>query len=157
MEKRMAVAKSNLAVEKDKFGVDVEIKYCQLLGGTPNMTFFLSQFLKLIQNGHAHPHMAGNNRSKAVYATIDNRIVGQITFDILDDYAKTTWIVLSSVDEEFRGRGIYTMLHKHLETLMLELGSRKLASHVHIDNTVRQASARKVGLKPVYYRMEKDL
>lgn len=153
----MAVAKSNLAVEKDKFGVDVEIRYCQMIGGTPNLTFFLSQFLRLIESGHAHPHMTGSNRSKAVYATIDDRIVGQITFEILDDYSKTTWITLSSVDEEFRGRGIYTMLHKHLETLMIELGSRKLASHVHVDNTVRQASARKAGMKPVYYRMEKDL
>jgi RimJ/RimL family protein N-acetyltransferase len=157
METRMAVAKSNLAVEKDKFGVDVEIHYCQMIGGTPNLTFFLSQFVKLIENGHAHPHIAGTNRSKAVYATINNKIVGQITFEILDDYSKTTWITLSSVDEEFRGRGIYTMLHKNLESLMLELGSRKLASHVHLDNQVRLSSARKAGMKPVYYRMEKDL
>lgn len=153
----MAVAKSNLAIEKDKLGVDVEINYCQMLGGTQNLVFFLTQYTKLIQNGHAHPQMVGSNRSKAVYATIDSRIVGQITFEILDDYSKTTWITLSAVDEEFRGRGIYSLLHKHLEALMLELGSRKLASQVHVDNTGRQASAKKAGMKPVYYRMEKDI
>lgn len=153
----MATIKSVLATEKDKLGIDVELRYCASIGNTPNMTFFLAQFLKLIERGYTHPHIAGNNRCRAVYATINDQIVGQITFEILDDYAKTTWITLSSVDENFRGRGIYTLLHNQLEKIMLELGSRKIASHVHINNKERQASCLKVGMKPVYYRMEKDL
>jgi RimJ/RimL family protein N-acetyltransferase len=151
------MADLDLKTEKDKTGVDVEIKYCPLIGGTPVMTFFLSQFVKLLESGHTHPHIPGNNRGKAIYATIDGQIVGHIVFEILDDYSKTTWITLSAVDANFRGRGIYDMMHKQLEEYMPKLGSRKISSFVHVDNTARQASCQKVGMKPVYYRMEKDI
>ena len=157
MEKKMAVVKTELGKEKDKVGIDVEVMYSPSIGGTANMTFFLKHFVNLIEREYSHPHMAGSNRSKAVYAVVDNKIVGQITFEILDDFSKTTWIVLSAVDDAYRKRGIYTILHKYLETMMLELGSRKLASHVHVDNKERQASCIKVGMKPVYYRMEKEV
>ncbi len=151
------MADSLLATEKDKLGIDVEIKFCPILGGSPSMTFFLTHFVKLLESGHTHPHVNGGNRCKAVYASINDKIVGQITFEILDDYSKTTWINLSAIDPEYRRRGIYNLLHKHLESMMLQLGSRKLASNVHVDNTARQASCQKVGMKPVYYRMEKEI
>lgn len=151
------MADSLLATEKDKLGIDVEVRYCPILGGTPSMTFFLTNFVKLIEDGHTHPHMTSGNKGKAVYASINGKIVGQITFEILDDFAKTTWINLSAIDPEYRRRGIYNILHKHLETLMLQLGSRKLASMVHVDNKARQASCQKIGMKPVYYRMEKEI
>ncbi len=151
------MADSNLGTEKDKLGTDVTLWYCPVLGGTPSAHFFLAQFVNLMDRGYSHSHVAGNNRCKAVYATINDRIVGQITFELLDDYAKTTWITLSAVDEEFRGRGIYTLLHRHLEAMMIQLGSRKIASLVHVNNKERQASCQKVGMKPIYYRMEKEL
>lgn len=151
------MADSKLAVVKDKTGTEVTVMYCPVVGGTKCMTFFLQQFVKLIENGYAHPHITGNNKLKAIYATIDGKIVGQITFDVQDDYAKTTWINLSSVDENYRSRGIYNILHRHLEEFMPQFGSRKLASFVHVDNLTRQASCNRVGMKPVYYRMEKDI
>ena len=153
----MATIKSVLGTERDKLGVNVDIFYCPSIGGTPNMTFFLQNFVKLIERGYAHPHMAGSNKSKAVYAMIGDKIVGQITFEILEDYSKTTWIVLSAVDEAYRQRGIYGMMHQYLEGVMLELGSRKIGSHVHVTNKERLSSCTKVGMKPLYYRMEKDI
>lgn len=155
MEKRMA--DTDLAVEKDKAGIDLTIRYCPIVGGTECMSFFLKHFVKLLESGFTHPHVPAHNRCKAIYAIDNGKVVGQITFEVQDDYCKTTWIYLSAVDEAYRGRGIYNILHKHLEEFMPQLGSRKIASFVHVDNLVRQASCKRVGMKPAYFRMEKDI
>jgi GNAT superfamily N-acetyltransferase len=146
-----------LGSEKDKLGITVDIHYCPVLGGTDNLTYFLKSFVKLIEQGYSHPHFPSTNKSKAIYATINGQIVGQLTFDILDDYSKTTWIILTTVDENYRKRGIYSLLHKYLYRTILKLGSRKVASHVHINNKEIQASQRKLGYKQVYIRTEKDI
>lgn len=151
------MADTKITTEKDKAGIDVTVYYCPTIGGTPCMTFFLQHFVKLLENGFTHPHAPAHNRCKAIYATINDKIVGQITFEVQDDYCKTTWINLSAVDDELRGRGIYNILHRQLEEFMPQLGSRKIASFVHVDNLIRQASCKRVGMKPVYYRMEKDI
>jgi ribosomal protein S18 acetylase RimI-like enzyme len=148
---------SDLGTFKDKAGIDLKIKYCAAIGGTECMTFYLNQFVKLLASGFTHPHIPGHNKCKSLYATDNGKIVGQIVFEVQEDYCKTTWIYLSSVDENYRNRGIYNMLHKNLEQLMPQLGSRKVASFVHVDNLVRQASCKKVGMKPVYYKMEKEI
>jgi GNAT superfamily N-acetyltransferase len=146
-----------LGTEKDKVGIPVEIFYCSTIGGTDNLTYFLKNFVKLLESGYTHPHIPGGNRSKAIYAVINGKIVGQLTFELMDDFSKTTWIILTTVDEEYRNRGIYSMLHKYLYKIMYKLGSRKVASHVHIDNKEIQASQRKMGFKQVYIRSEKEL
>ena len=64
---------------------------------------------------------------------------------------------MSAVDKDYRKRGIYTILHRYLEVVMPELGSKKIGSHVHINNNERYASCLKVGMQPIYYRMEKVL
>jgi Acetyltransferase (GNAT) family len=155
LEARMA--DSELGIETDKAGVSLKIKYCPIIGGTDCMTFYLRNFIQLVDSGFAGPSLNGHNRCRAVYATLNDQIVGQITFEILDDFSKTTWIRLSAVDENFRKRGIYDILHKYLEQLMPQLGSRKLASYVHVNNLVRQASCKKVGMSPIYIRMEKSI
>lgn len=146
-----------LGIEKDKVGIQVEIKYCPVLGGTENLTYFLKNFVNLLEKGHTQPHIMGGNRSKAIYAVADGKIVGQLTFEITDDFSKTTWIILTTVDEQYRRRGIYSMLHKYLYKIMYKLGSHKVASHVHIDNKVIQASQIKMGFKQVYIRTEKEI
>lgn len=146
-----------LGTEKDKLGISVELHYCPVLGGTDNLIYFMKNFVKLVEQGYSHPHIPGSNKSKAIYATINGEIVGQLTFDVLDDYSKTTWIILTTVNENCRNRGIYSMLHKYLYRTMLKIGSRKVASHVHIDNKEIQASQRKLGYKQVYIRTEKEI
>jgi GNAT superfamily N-acetyltransferase len=155
MEERME--ESNLVIEKDKTGVEVEIRYCPRIGDTPNMIFFLNHFVKMIENGYVHSHFIGNNKNRAIYAVVNNQIVGQITFDLLEDYSKTTWINLSVVDEAFRKRGIYKMMHQQLEAMMLKLGSRKMAGHVHVTNTDALGPCKRMGLKEFYYRIEKEI
>ena len=148
---------SKLETEKDTAGVDVEIYYCPRIGDTPCALFFLSNVVSMIEEGHNLSHLVGNNRCKAVYAKSHNKIVGQITFDTLDDYSKTTWIHSAAVLKDYRQRGIYKMMHRQLEYLMPQLGSRKVAAHVHITNGVGMSGVQRVGLEPVYIRVEKNI
>ena len=142
----------------DKQGSTVTIKSASSIQDTPIVSFFMRNFSALIDRGWSHPvapiiHI----NTKAFYAEIDGKIVGHIVYNILEDAYKTAWIVFSCVDEEYRGRGIYSILHEHFEGFVKESGSRKIASYVHVDNLPRQASCASVGMRPFYYRMEKPL
>jgi len=132
------------------------IKHSDILGMCEAVPFFLKQYAELIENGHAHPYCTWSNSNRCVYATIDNKVVGCIVYD----YSKITrmiWIILSAVDDKFRKIGIYTQMHAELERQAKKLDAKKIASHVHVDNTVRQASCKKIGLKPEFIRMVKHL
>ena len=153
----MATTDIVLGKELDHKDSTVTIKYCAGMGGGPLIPFFLKNFAKLIEDGHYHHNLVGNNRSKAIYAEVDGIVVGHIVFEMLDDVSKTAWITLSAVDEKYRKRGIYTLLHKYFEIQIKSMNAKKIASYVHVNNIVRQHSCVKVGMKPVYYRMEKDL
>ena len=146
-----------LAREIDKTGAEVVIKSVLNIGGSPVVPFFLRHYADLIDNGHALSYITGTNNSRAVYAEIDGVMAGHIVYDIQPDIPKTAWIVFSCIEPGFRQRGIYSMLHRHFEELVLAGGSKKIASFVHVTNTVRQASCESVGMKPVFYRMEKEI
>lgn len=151
------MTESVIATEKDKTGATVTIKWAKKIGGTAVTPFFLRNYAELIENGHSASFMFGTNNSKAVYAVIDNKVVGAIVYDTQEDAFKTAWIVLSCIDNNYRRRGIYMMLHKHFENVVKNEGSKRLASHVHVDNVIRQASCEVVGMKPDFLRMEKTL
>jgi GNAT superfamily N-acetyltransferase len=147
----------SLGVGKDKTGAEVEIKHTSAIGFTPVLPFFMKQFVALIEKGWAHYSLTANNDSRAIYAEIDGRVVGNIVYKILDDQTKTAWIILSAVDDDYRQRGIYNLMYRQFEPMVKKLGCKKIASHVHVDNKPRQASCASTGLKPFHYRMEKDL
>lgn len=146
-----------LKIEKDRMGADVTIKFAPMLAGSAVIPFFMKNFAKLMEDGFSHFHFAGHNRSKAVYVEINGKVVGHIVFEMHDDAFKTAWITLSAIDPEYKRRGLYTLMHAHFEEQIKKLGAKKIASHVHVNNLARQASCAKVGMIPVYYRMEKDL
>ena len=146
-----------LGQELNKHNQTVVIKLADAIGGTPVLPFFLKNFAALIEQGYAHPLMAGANASKAVYVEIDNKVVAHIVFDILKDVYNTAWIIFSCVDQNYRNLGIYKIMHKHFEIEAKKLGSTKIASHVHVNNIPRQASCESVNMKPEFYRMEKTI
>jgi hypothetical protein len=141
----------------DKTGAEVLVKNATLIGGSPIVPFYLKHYSELIINGHAHPVIAGTNKHKAIYAEIGGQVAGHIVYEILDDCYKTAWITFSAIENNFRRRGLYDILHRNFEKVAKAGGSTKIASLVHVDNTVRQASCAKVGMEPVFYRMEKQL
>jgi hypothetical protein len=155
LEKRMA----DTLIDKirDKTGAEVLIKLSNSIGGSPVVPFYLRHYSELIANGHAHPVIVGTNRHRAIYAEINGEVAGHIVFEVLEDPYKTAWITFSVVENNFRRRGLYGILHANFERVVKSTGSMKIASFVHVDNTARQASCAKVGMTPVFYRMEKEL
>jgi len=146
-----------LATEQDRNGTSVAIRHIDEIADSPVVSFFLKHLAKLIDNGFALQLVAGTNRHQAVYAEIDGVIVGHIVYEYLEQPVRTAWITLSAIDENYKRRGIYTMLHRHFELRIRAAGAKKIASSVHVNNLARQASCEKVGMVPIYYRMEKEL
>lgn len=128
-----------------------------VLEGSPAMPAFMREYADLIERGWARPYTAHNEKHRVCYAkNPDNRVMGGIVFG-LNQLTKVGWIVFSFTVPEFRRQGVYTALHREVEALMTKAGMTDLASHVHVDNKVRQASCEQVGMAPEFLRMNKRL
>lgn len=146
-----------LSTEADKLGNEIQIMKTDTLGMSPIYSFFLRQMADLIDSGFCFPVTTwDDNKCGAVYATQNGKVLGHIVYEYRPNN-KTLWITLSAVDSSCRGRGIYTILHKHFEAVAREMGCWAISSHVHKDNLVRQASCENVGMKPIFYFMGKKL
>ena len=141
----------------DSTGVQVQINFAPTIGESPVLPVFLREYAKLMEQGYATYNLVSNNRSKAIYAVIDNKIIGIMVYDFAEDIVKTTWINFSFVDEKFRKRGIFKILHQVLEEQVKTAGSKKICSAVHVDNDTMLKSAKSVGRLPIFYRTEKQI
>ncbi len=146
-----------LATEQDCTGTAVEIRHLDEISDSKVVSFFLKNLAILIDNGFSLQLIAGTNRHHAVFAEINGEIVGHIVYEYLEHPVKTAWITLSAIDDNYKRRGLYTLLHKHFEQTIRAAGAKKIASSVHVNNVARHASCKKVGMQPIYYRMEKEL
>lgn len=148
-----------LATETDSTGNPVQIYQTEKLGMSVVYPFFLRHYSELINNGHAYPFTTWDDeRCGAVYAMDYDDVIGHIVYDTNNPSAPgSLWITLSAVEHNYRGRGIYKLLHKHFEILAKKMGYSTIASHVHVNNTVRLQSAESVGMKPVLHLIGKKV
>lgn len=148
----------DISTEKDNLGSDVAIKRALTLGTTPIVPIFMREFANLIDQGFTTNNMVATNKSKVIYVEIDNVIAGFIVYDIQhDDVSKTCWILFGTVLESFRRRGLYKIMHRHLEMAAKEQGSKQIFSLVHVNNTAMLELNKKLDKNPVFHRMEKYL
>jgi ribosomal protein S18 acetylase RimI-like enzyme len=146
-----------LGEETDKLGSKVVVKFSSTLGNSPVVPIFLRAYAGLIESGHAFNYMSGSNKSKVIYAEIDDKIVGHIVYDLHDDIPKTAWVIFGGVDNSFQRRGIYKILNTYLETQAKKAGSTRIVSLVHADNTAMLELGKAVGRKQVFHRLEKEI
>jgi len=147
-----------LGSEHDSMGQELIIMQSTSLAMSPVYTFFLRATADLIDAGYAWPMTAWQDADcEAVYAEIDGKIIGHIVYSKEKLDKKILWITLSAVDPEYRGRGIYSLLHKYFESIAKELGCAYIASQVHKNNTPRLQSAAKEDMKPTFYYMGKKI
>lgn len=144
-------------IEKDKWGENVTIKHVMSIGMTPIVPLFMSEFSKLIDQGHASSNMVGSNRSRAIYAEINNEVAGFIVYEIQEDVPKTCWIIFGTVLGHYRRRGLYKIMHTHLEQLVKHQGSTQIVSLVHVNNSSMLELSKQLNKHPVFYRVEKYL
>jgi GNAT superfamily N-acetyltransferase len=117
----------------------------------------MREYATLIERGWARPYTAHNDKHKIIYACNESdTVMGGIVYG-LNTINKVGWIVFSFTVPEYKRQGVYTALHSELEKRLRDAGMVDLASHVHVDNTVRQASCERVGMMPEFYRMNKKL
>jgi GNAT superfamily N-acetyltransferase len=148
---------TNVIKETDKNGNSVLVKTIPRIGGSEIYSFFIRQMADLIDSGHSNPVTTWTDNDGAVYVTDeDGRILGHIVYQHHKEKAML-WITLSAVDEAYRGRGLYKILHKYLEKVAKHLECTTIQSTVHVNNDVRLASAKSVGLNPQFYLMCQQL
>lgn len=146
-----------LAVETDKEGREIEIYHASDLILSEVYPFFLIQAANLMDSGFAwKTKFWDEDVSAAIYAKYNNNIIGHIVYQHLEK-ERSLWIVLSSVDPDQRGKGIYSILHNYYETKARSLHCLSLSSSVHKNNKVRLKSAAAVGLRPAFHSMIKKL
>jgi len=135
---------------------NVMIKNVEFLSMCEAFPFFLKQYAALVERGHAHPHNSWTNTSRCIYAMLDDKVIGCIVYD----YSKVTkmiWVILLAVDESYRRKGVFSALHRELERTAKKLDAKKIANHVHVNNTVSRQANESVGLEVEFFRMVKHL
>lgn len=124
---------------------------------TPPYKLAFQCFNELLENDMAVPAMPFRNTSSVVWIENSKNIVlGGIVYEIIAD-RQEGWILLSFTNPEFRNLGVNTLCHKVLFKILKGKGMISVGSTVSVNNLSRLASAKKVGLEPLYYRMFKKL
>jgi RimJ/RimL family protein N-acetyltransferase len=148
---------NELGKVKDKTQTIVSVNLSSTLGGSIIVPFFLREAALLIEKGWASQALMGSNDSKVIYVKIEDEVAGFIVFTYQNDYQKSTWIVLGTVFEKYRGRGIYKIMHSHLEKIAKNNNSSRISSHVHRDNVPMLAICKSIGKEALFYRTSKEL
>lgn len=148
-----------LGREKDKAGNTLTIYQSLELGMSPAFSCFLKHYAETIENGHAFPRtLWTDNTCGVIYAEHNGKVVGQITYDKENGVSPgALWIILSSVDESYRGKGIYKILHRYLDIFAKENKFTEVASFVHVKNENQIRALESVGKKPIFYVVGKRI
>lgn len=143
----------------DKLGNSLEIHHSESLVWSPAYSSFLRGLADLIDQKFRYPIRTWNDDTCGVfYAVQDNKIVGHVVYSLDQGAAsKTVWVIEGAVEPEYRQRGIYTSLYKHMEDYLKSIGCLILGSTVHRDNHARLASAAKIGMVPIFHQIMKKL
>jgi GNAT superfamily N-acetyltransferase len=82
--------------------------------------------------------------------------LGGICFNVVPEFS-LAWIILSFTHPEHRGKSINSIVHGYFEEMLIRQGIGEIASHVSASNHARIRSCEKVGMKPTFLRMSKQL
>lgn len=147
-----------LGTVTDKTGKEVVVKYSNFVGGgpLPLLSFYYRSMADTIDNGHAWTNIEIHDKCKAVYVEIDDKIVGACVVD-WDPAYLSLFVVLTAIDKEYRGRGLYKIIFDFLEQKAKELGAVEITSLVSMSNTTSLEARKSVGMMPVAYKMRKPL
>jgi GNAT superfamily N-acetyltransferase len=142
----------------DKTGKEVVVKYSAHVGAgpLPLLSFYYRSMADTIDNGHAWTNIEIHDKCKAVYVEIDDKIVGACVVD-WDPSNLSLFVVLTAIDKDYRGRGLYKIIFDFLEQKAKELGAVEIISLVSLSNTTSLEARKSVGMMPVAYKMRKPL
>lgn len=143
--------------EEDNQGNALNIYMQDNLNMCPALSLFLKVYAETIDTGFSNSVPFYGDKQRMVWAESESgEVMGGICYEYRQP-VRMGWIVLSFTDPKYRGRGINEILHKYMENDIRELGGYRVCSYVSINNKSRLKAAEKVGLKPQFYRMNKNL
>lgn len=153
----MAFYEECIGIENSNFNECLEVYKTADIGNSSMYSFFLRNKAEVIEKKLAWSFQKWNDaHAEAIFVKLNGIVIGHIVYKY---FAKTKnlFIVLSAVDPNFRGHGIYKILHKYYEQHAINLGCNCLSSYVHVKNSSRLSSARKVNFNPEFYMMVKRI
>ena len=147
-----------LGTVSDKTGKAVVVKYSNYVGAGPKplLSFYYRSMADTIDDGHAWTNIEIHDRCRAVYVEIDDKVVGACVVD-WDSSILSMSVVLTAIDKDYRGRGLYKIIFDHLEQKAKELGAIEIISFVTLNNETSLNARKSVGMMPVAYKMKKAL
>ena len=120
-------------------------------------SFFLAKWAELVESGHASgSYFPTINplKGRILYATVDGQMAGHIVYEWTTPVE--CFIVLTAVDQQFRGQGLYKTMHHYYDNLIISQGAKRSKSQLHVNNATIIAAAEQDGYRKEYYRMIKE-
>jgi hypothetical protein len=141
-----------------KDGRIAQIFYSNGLADCRATVLMLRTSAELIEKGFSIDYGIGIfNSAEVIWAECNSIPIGGICYYKQTQHMSQHWILLSFTDSDWRGLGVNGICHAELEKLTLEAGLSHITSLVHINNTSRIQSCKKVGMTGEFYRMSKKL
>ena len=120
--------------------------------------FMLREFANLIDNRMGYPEISHTDNDSVLYALKDDKLVGMIVYNNgPTGRSQMVYKVLSVTEENHRGQGIYSTLHKYLEAVAFSQGKTVISSLVHKRNSSLIKAGEKIGLVAAFNYMLKVL
>ena len=142
----------------DKNNNQIDI-YSSKLALSPAFSLILRTYAEIVEKKLAPPHINLDNTDSVIWAQRnDGTILGGICYKFGDkEDWNSAYIQLSFTADSSRGLGINALCHPYLEQDAKSSGYTRVMSMVHVNNQARLRSAEKVGLKPMFYVMYKQI
>lgn len=144
-----------LSIEIDKLGNSVNVHFCQHENMPTKVTsFFLRQWAELLEQGHADSNYVPSLAScRVLYLTSNDEVIG---IRIWTWYNNTTNIILTSIDKNYRRRGLFEILTKYYDDRVTKGSCLKSKTQIHVDNVNMIKAAEKTGYKLEFVKMVKE-
>ena len=145
-----------LETTQDNTGEILEIYFSKLLRNTPAMVELLKANVEVLELGLAGaPKLLVHDDDQVVWAqTQEGHVRSSAAFSVKPE-EQTATLTLSYTDPACRGRGIRSLLQKHIDTACANQGVMSIISIIHIKNASSNAMATKQEYIPhstIYYK-----
>ena len=136
---------------------NVNVFNSNMIVQSPPFKLVVQCFNELLEKDMAMCAMPFRNTSSVLWLeNSEEEILGGMVYEIISD-RQEGWIYLSFTNPKFRNKGVNTVCHEVLFKILRANNAISVGSTVSVNNVSRLASAKKVGLEPLYYRMFKKL
>jgi RimJ/RimL family protein N-acetyltransferase len=143
---------------QDKQGNSIWLFQNDLIEFTPAFLPIWKAWIEVYEKGWAIQRIHFGNNTSVMWAERPNgKFCGAINYRWISD-DKAIWILMTTTEDDERGKGINTVLQEEVERRGKEKhGATNVGSTIHAENIAALRSAEKMGRLPIFYRTHKEL